>query len=345
MHYWILPFLIACSSQPGVITETKTATSYDVTSCPDPAQYQSTDVEIRDEGLDVIALHKTQSGKRDELVVFMHGKNGQPSNSLRILGAAAYAGHRVIGLQHFTLPEVPDYCEAIYPSKMSACAEEVHAAKIYGSELNSFIELSDKRSIMGRIHYRLSELHSLYPEEGWSRYFQVMEEGTDHENYLNWEHIIVAGFSAGASRAAMIGRNHPTAGVVLHSGLQGHLSWILEGATPGTNHFAFAHVGEEFDQITTNWTHLQIPGLNTDLPAETARLSLMKIDKLQTHRFISDIEPVWDLCPFDDPPHSSLAQLGCMNTESAVTDEPYTLFRPYLYAYCTVAAAPLPEKM
>ena len=336
MRTWILPFLIACSGPLGQNNPNFVGEST-LSGCPSPSDYRAEDVEIREEGWDIVALHESESGKRPELVVFFHGKNGFPKNNIRILGAAAYAGHRVIGLKHRTDPNTLDYCTKAFTIDLQACGEDLQAAKVYGAEVGSYIDFPDEHSIMARLHARLVELDDLYPGEGWAAYYQTMPSGTDHENYLNWEKIIVAGFSAGSGRAGLIGRNHPTAGVVLHSGIQDNLDWAYEGQTPAENHFTFAHVNEGYEEMTVHWDRIGIPGDNLEIVPQDVRLDLAEIDNLDTHRFISTISPVLRACPSDDPPHGSMAQTACMNTKEAVSGEPYALFRPYLYAYCSVA--------
>jgi len=301
--------------------------------CPPPEDFRPEEVEIRSSGLDVVAWH-ANTGDRNELVVFLHGRKGWPDNNKGILRTAAYAGYRAIGLQHRTVPSVVERCEGVDAEDFAECVEETHAAKIYGSEHGAYLNVPDYQSVVSHLHRRLVRLDQLYPNEGWSVYFETMPPlASQHENYIHWDQIIVGGFSAGAGDATMMARDLPLRGVVLHSGPVDQLDWVSEGQTPGDSHFAFRHADEErTEEMRLNAGNLNIPGEPYEFDPNRVGLTWDAFVGLGTQQFVSALEP-HPACEQDDPVHSSMARTDCMNVDDAKGEEPYGLVRPYLYAY------------
>lgn len=305
----------------------------DFARCPDPEGYSPAAVETSEHGLDIAVYYPQRTGVRRQLLVFLHGQGGLPKNNIRILGTAAYAGYNTLGLWHWNEPGVQSMC--LGRVDYDSCVEGVRAARVYGSEYDSEIEFPDSLSVVGSLYTRLRELDELYPNLDWGEYYDPMPPNArDHENYIHWDRIVLGGFSAGAGPAVLLGRDQAAAGVVLHSGLLDPLEWAHEGETPITSFFAFRHEDEGNGAfLADSWENLGIPGQDTYIGAAQTHLSALDFRDLDTHRFVSTLPPRVG-CEASDPAHGSMAQMTCMNIDEAAIDEPYGLFRAYLYAYC-----------
>ena len=135
-------------------------------------------------------------------------------------------------------------------------------------------------------------------------------------------------------------------GVVILSGpADEDVGWVAEGETPPCAWFGFEHREEMFaDSYVANWDALGLPAsgdgtVNTDLdplPDETCGGAWPPY--AGARRMVSGYDPS-ETCVSIDPPHGSMANDICLNVVEAPDGDPFTLFRPYLYAFCGAGAA------
>lgn len=337
------PSTTGTGSLPATETPTETVSTGTFRSecaCPedfDPAAFDI--VELDEDRL----LTRVGGPVHDELVVFLHGSGQAPSNHTNILRTAAFAGYRVVGIKYPTQPGI-DECRADYPDDLSWCVEELHRAKIYGEEHPGYIQIEDDRSIVGRLWATLRDAHALDPSAGWDAYFVDGDPATltQHENNLNWDRMILGGFSQGTEHATMLSKDFQLDGLVLMSGpVDTYVEWIERpGQTPGCAVFAFRHDNETLaHMMDDNYDLLSFPGPLTDVEP----LKAGTCDELDwplygaTQTFASNLRPSDDPgCSNPDPSHGSMANDVCMNVADAVDGDPYALFRVYLSAFCRV---------
>lgn len=187
-----------------------------------------------------VAFNGKASDKAN-LVVFMPGTQGMPSNLVPLLRAVADMGYQVIGLQYNNSPAVVQICK---PNPDPECSGDFRQERIFGDDASPVIDNTAAESIVHRLTALLRHLDQRHPNQHWRQYL----EG----NAPNWSRIVVSGLSQGAGMAAYIAKKKPVARVVLFSSpwdfygindKKGKLApWLLESsATPPERWFAAYH--------------------------------------------------------------------------------------------------------
>lgn len=306
-----------------------------VVPCPCPSAFDRTRLRPVVLGADRAVTYGDP--RRDPLVVFLHGTGQEPSNHTRVLDTAAYAGYRVIAVSYASAPDMRAVCAGYPASEWAACSEAGHRAKIYGAESDEYVQISDEASIVGRLHATLTALHAQEPHGGWDAYFTPAAGIPDHERYLTWSRIVLAGFSQGAGHAAYLAREHAAEGVVLISGPPDPVDvvdWMRPGATPSCRWLAFRHEGEALSTMfAESWDLLGVEGADAPIGSVDGTCWDPWPPYADGRRFVAAL-PGNPGCASGDPLHGSMANDPCMNTADATQGDPYTLFRPYLYAFC-----------
>ena len=302
--------------------------------CPCAADFQAADVRWIDRDPHLVVQYGEPT--RDELVLFFHGNAQLPSNHYNVLSAAAYAGYRVLAVKTRSQPKPIEDCFDDYPYAYDACVNSMSRARLYGSEYGEFVDVDDEDSVVARVYEALVGLHVDSPEDGWDAYFEPAPEGAVlHEEYVQWDRMIVSGFSQGAQKAALLAIEQRFDGVVLLSGPPDDASWVRPGQTSTCVWWAFHHA----DEVWVDYQGYNYDILGFDepvdhavrpLPAETCGGDWPPYGG--RHRFSSTLDPL-AACPTRGP-HGSMANDICMNVDSGYPSDPFTLFRPYLYAFC-----------
>lgn len=167
---------------------------------------------------------------REPLVVFLPGSSMTPSEHDLVLKTAAYAGYRTIGLSYDSTNNVDKICApfagfGIYPF----CANDCYATKrdeiILGRDLTQEFTVEPADSIVERLFTLLAQLYADDISDGtndheWDSYFSPLltvpvRIGVGN---LEWDKIIIAGFSQGAGHAARMSRAYPVHGTVMIDG-------------------------------------------------------------------------------------------------------------------------------
>lgn len=189
------------------------------------------------------------------LVVFLPGTNGKPDNLRMLLNNIETFDFPVVGLEYNNSPAVAQIC----PEDPSPeCAAEFRRMRTFGGASSSPVFNKNYETVTARLHSLLSYL--VESDERWRRYLK--------EDGINWQNIIISGFSQGAGMAAYIAKQEMVERVVLFSGPWDFVRpeekpapWLYQaGRTPNLRWFGAYHVKERtVRQIRGAYTALGIP--------------------------------------------------------------------------------------
>lgn len=150
-----------------------------------------------------IALDKSKS-PQNKLFLFFSGSYGRPSRQRLITEEAAKLGYHAINLRYPNTWTVGGLCRN---SNDRDCHEKIRLEIIDGQNRTDEIDVNATNSIENRLRKLLIYLNENYPKQGWLSYLDG--------NSLKWESIVVAGHSQGGGHAAIIGKQHQVARVVM----------------------------------------------------------------------------------------------------------------------------------
>ena len=241
---------------PGTSSAASVATApADVAPAHRTVKPKETDPAI--DGVDDDNEVYTAVGKKNgQLLVFLPGTHGQPSNVTMFLETAASAGYMTIGLDY------PDDEAAEICKRDLACYGEMRQAILDGIDVSKRVHVSPANSIVHRLVALLDYLDKHYPSKGWGAFVRGGEPA--------YESIAFAGHSQGGGHAAYIAKLHAVARVLMFSSVcdaaDGEpptpASWVTaDHATPIDRYYGFDHTNDEFaEKIAVTWPAL---GLDT----------------------------------------------------------------------------------
>jgi len=204
-----------------------------------------------------LIVYDEQSGPESQLVVFMPGTDGKPSNAALLLRQVASQGYRVIGLEYNNDPAVVQVCPK---NLLSSCSGDFRQRRIFGGDINSVVANTQSESIINRLVNLLRYLQGRDAARHWDGYLLNDEP--------NWSRIVVSGLSQGAGMAAYIAKHRAVARVVLFSSpwdfqrsTQRLAPWLIEPSeTPSDRWFAEYHRRENTAALIARaYQALQIP--------------------------------------------------------------------------------------
>jgi hypothetical protein len=140
------------------------------------------------------------------LVVFMPGTDGKPTNAVKFLNVVATFGYRVIGLEYDDEPAVVQVCPN---SPLTSCSKDFREQRIFGSDPRSPVQNPQSETIVNRLVKLLEYLQERDPSQHWDAYLL--------DGQPRWSRIVVSGLSQGAGMAAYIAKKRAVARVVLFS--------------------------------------------------------------------------------------------------------------------------------
>ncbi|WP_016949475.1 hypothetical protein [Anabaena sp. PCC 7108] len=192
---------------------------------------------------------------RNKLFVFFPGSFGNPSRQKLITQFAAKQGYHAINLNYPNSWTVDRLCR-----KNSApdCYAKVRQEIIEGKDYSPLVNISPANSIENRMLKLLQYLNQQYPQQGWSQYF--------NKDMIKWDLVVVSGHSQGGGHAAMLGKQHRVARVIMlaapadysvvSSVVSGQIaSWLAApGQTPPERYYGFAHIKDPgYARIQKAW--------------------------------------------------------------------------------------------
>jgi hypothetical protein len=167
---------------------------------------QATDPQI-DRALQnhYVAVNSSVAPK-NRLFLFFAGTGGVPFNYLEINNTAADAGFHAIALSYPNDEAVNQLCGA--PNTNLDCYANVRLEIKDGTDRTALVDVNRPNALENRLIKLLGYLRTQHPTENWE---QFLINGST----INWTRIVVAGHSQGGGHAAIIGRFHPVARVIM----------------------------------------------------------------------------------------------------------------------------------
>jgi hypothetical protein len=211
---------------------------------------KATDPAIDTALLPHVAMVKTSGLLPDRLLVHLSGTGGNPANAQLFLREAALLGHAALGLEYPNTPAVATIC-----GDSTYCYESVRMEILDGVDRTDKVTITPANSIRNRLVKALQFLDKHDPGHGWGAFVVNGEP--------KWSAILISGHSQGGGHAAMIGKLHETAGVLMFASVVDSAKgqpafWVTSShATPLDRYFGFAHTQDPlFPAISANWTAL-----------------------------------------------------------------------------------------
>jgi hypothetical protein len=190
-----------------------------------------------------VAINNTAAPK-NQLFLFFPGTGGTPFFQQQLANTAADLGFHVISLNYpNNLAVNRDLC--VGPNADLDCYAEVRLEIKDGIDRTPLISITRANSIENRLIKLLVYLSSRFPDDGWEQY--LGDDGT-----IEWSSIVVSGHSQGGGHAAIIGRYHLVARVVMLAAMDYNgremrpANWIAvpastPNATPAERFYGFSH--------------------------------------------------------------------------------------------------------
>ena len=179
---------------------------------------------------------------RGELLVFLPGSNGPPSNHQLFLQLAAAGGYHTLGLSYRNEVNIRDACV----DQPAGCQIDLRREILYGLDTSNLIDVPPPDSVVNRVIRALEHI-------GWDEYLGDVT--------LDWSAIAFAGHSQGGGHAAVVAQDHPVARAVMIAATES-ADWTEQPMTTATdNLFAFVHEDDaNYTGILASWTNLGVPG-------------------------------------------------------------------------------------
>jgi hypothetical protein len=154
------------------------------------------------------------SVEKSLLYLFMGGTGSTPGDYLKIQREAMTLGYHVIGLAYPNTDAVVHLCNDprfhAAESSRQDCYLNMRLETVVGTDVSTDTQVDSTNSIENRLTKLLVYLHAKYPDEGWGGFL-------DDTGSPKWSRIVVAGHSQGGGDAALIGKLHLVARVVMIS--------------------------------------------------------------------------------------------------------------------------------
>jgi hypothetical protein len=238
---------------------------------------QATDPQI-DTFLDPHYVWLQQTETRDSMVedpmlwFFLPSTGAKPADFQLIAEEAAHLGYHVISLMYPNKNAVGAICNPLPDAdQRESCYENIRLQTLDGVRRSNFTNVNAPNSIYNRLAKLLQYLAANFPGDGWK---QFLKDGAPR-----WSRIAVAGHSQGGGTAALIGKLHRVARVVMISSPPDGCvdpqcraaRWVAIGATPATRYYGLGHQQElPIRPIRANWKALGLDGFGTPVAPEAS---------------------------------------------------------------------------
>lgn len=199
-----------------------------------------------------LVAYDPQAATRNQLFLFLCGSYGIPARQQLITTLAARLGYHAINLSYPNSWTVGGLCR---DSHDPDCHGKVRLDVLDGGERSGLVQIKAAESLEHRLGSLLAYLVTQAPDQSWEQFL-------DDSGGIDWSKLVVAGHSQGGGQAAIIGKQHRVARVIMLAApvdhlrtLEHHAAWLsAPGATPATCYFGFVH-GEDqgFEHIQRSW--------------------------------------------------------------------------------------------
>lgn len=189
--------------------------------------------------------------KKNILFVFLPGTNLGPAGYTTITRFAASRGFHAVALTYANSGTVNrDHCPG---SSDPDCHENVRMEIIDGTDRTPLVTISRANSMENRLIKILQHLQRDFPGENWAQFLEGSEP--------RWPAIVFAGHSQGAGHAALLGKKHRVARVLMFAGggdgdlVTGRLApWMSKpGQTPSSEYYGITHSEDNFRAYPIIW--------------------------------------------------------------------------------------------
>lgn len=338
-----------------------------VSVCPPPPATGSTPCAIH-------RVYRPEFGQdvREPLVVLLPGSGMEPARHDFVLQTAAYAGYRTIGLSYDNTGTLESQCLAA--ADCLDCYGQARDEVITGDDTRptnqTVVQRSD--SIVERLHNLLRALEADDLADGadddhWGDFYNTYALATPPPDSvavhrlrsIEWDKIILVGFSQGAGHAARIAQQKQVHGLFLidggndtcGAGAGQPANWYAAAsASLGRPSFGVTHRrGIANFAVPASWLALGFPSLFDDLDdnliplAGPMAVGITDQDPLPNPD-ASPETPNRACTPPNGNPHTSMGKDGCMPTTAtsavaALTADAAHLFGHYLARFCYLCDA------
>jgi hypothetical protein len=167
---------------------------------------------------DQVAL-RPLSGARGQLLLFFNGSGGSPTGGAATPETSWYtvardAGLHVLGVSYRSADAIGLLCRGddtcFLPTRESILDGAFHTGAATALET-----ITADEGIYARVRAALVLLARDDPDGGWNAFFDASE--TDAARSIRWELVLASGHSQGGGHAALLGRRHALARVVMLS--------------------------------------------------------------------------------------------------------------------------------
>lgn len=219
-------------------------------------------------------------GARGQLLVFLNGSGGTPLSGAAGLerswyGIARAEGLHVLGVSYRSGAAVGTLCQGD-----DACFEPTRVSQVTGvlqpGAANALSDLLVDEGIEVRLASALRELARRDPAGGWADFLEPPDGGATE---VRWERLFVSGHSQGGGHAALLGKRHLVARVLMLASpcdalRDGQPAAWLSDATgwatdPSTRFFGLWAQGDgTCAAAPAAWERLGMPATARDLTAD-----------------------------------------------------------------------------
>ncbi len=212
-------------------------------------QPKETDSQI-DRALEAhyVAFNKS-SKPRNQLLLFFPGTGAIPRLYQEFSNAAADLGFHVVNLRYVNDQAVNTLCGGTNTDL--DCYEKVRLEIIDGTERTPLVNVNRTNSVENRLIKLIQYLHQNYPNDHWAQFLST-------NGSIKWESIVTAGHSQGGGHAAILGKYHKLARVIMFAAMDFNgrvrqpAHWIgSNNATPSSDYYAFSHQRDQSVNYTT----------------------------------------------------------------------------------------------
>lgn len=184
--------------------------------------------------------------QKNQLFVFLPGTGGVAINTREINWTAADLGFHAINLTYPNDEAINDLCSATADLD---CYANARLEVLDGINRSTLVDVSRANSIENRLIKLLIYLRTQSPNDNWGQF--LINDST-----LDWSKIIITGHSQGGGHAAIIGRYHAVARVIMFAAMDFNArsnsaaNWIAQpnttpNASPPDRFWGFSHTRDD----------------------------------------------------------------------------------------------------
>jgi hypothetical protein len=225
--------------------------------------------------LDPHCVWVNSSQKNDpRLWVFLPSAAAKPADFKLIAREVARLGYHVINLMYPNRDTIVKICNPL-PDREN-CYEDIRLQTLDGASPprpqypGQTTQVNLANSVNNRLDKLLQYLAVNYPDEGWKDF--------EKQGAPEWSRITIAGHSQGGGNAALIGKLHHVARVVMISSPPDGCvdtaclpaRWVANGATPSSHYYGLAHQKENslLRAERANWSALGLDAFGAPVTPE-----------------------------------------------------------------------------